>query len=919
MTNDMKYKIEIVEGNEHHSKIMDIYDENGSFYDSFKQAAQAVTEIVSLSNHFHEGNGKGQAILPVRSSANILSEYDNNIVSFCADRGQGKTSAMLSMADALKNLKSHSANSVITNFWNNPSMRAFFRNGNNPVLSMYFETLDLIDPTRMEKNDSIIRIIISKMFKAASEKWETYLNTFAQDRRNAEQYRLQQQKLAEKFLDCFKGLDYLYRNSETVSSSYDDLNMLAEYGDSNNFRVSFSELIRLYLEFMTINQNCRDTMLILLVDDADLNTKNAYAISEEIRKYCILPNVMVFMAVHIGTLSRSIEQYYLNEYQVLIQMGKDETVRERCHKIMEQYIDKLLPASHRIYLNSIYHSLRDEYERVKLSYFDRDKNDKLSGVVFANKSANTYEEQLIALIYRKTGIILTKSDLHLHDFLPDNFRELNHFIFYMTQMQDVIKEDRNGKSIGTIEHLLRRTVDYLEAYRQEEKKELIAEIDFQLNNLELFSNYFINTWCPLHLDSRQIKNIDYMRKSSRTLKNLRTIDILKEYSGEVSLKLKTCEQESLDYVPFSDVIFSLYQMTHSVNPIKYIHLAYAIRMYYTIYLHKIVLRSIESWLRKSKSEMENASPFRDLTDAMCGNFFPLFYREKKNLPYQLFRFTSGTQVISPEQSRLFKHFMCEGKEHPSMRSSQTEMDSSRKYVVDFQSEIIKEDGDGYRLHTEYQCFDCFKPFLTLLESSDFVSNFKMGVDNPTYYSLKVPCSLINLICNLDLMDLLYRRYFSKTADKVRSFSNGKDCYDHTEQVYKDMDKVLEQVLPEGVEMRLQFILNTPDNAKGFSLSDFAIANGSLSDSNEVIFAVYQESTLSQSARKNDETENKSSEIETIVEKLDMERTAVGQESFQKEKEENKSCKTNTFQPPEAANLTDDNEDEEKPTKQETEE
>ena len=80
-----------------------------------------------------------------------------------------------------------------------------------------------------------------------------------------------------------------------------------------------------------------------------------------------------------------------------------------------------------------------------------------------------------------------------HDFLPDNFRELNHFIFYMTQMQDVIKEDRNGKSIGTIEHLLRRTVDYLEAYRQEEKKELIAEIDFQLNNLELFSNYFINS------------------------------------------------------------------------------------------------------------------------------------------------------------------------------------------------------------------------------------------------------------------------------------------------------------------------------------------------------------------------------------------------------------------------------------------
>ena len=831
MLNKTKYEIEIVEGNEHHSKIMDIYDAEGFFYDSFKQAALAVTEIVSLSSRFNQeckGLQSGNFFPAASRRADVLSEYDNNIVSFCADRGQGKTSAMLSMADALTYLNGREKTSDVLSFWNSQSMRAFFRNGNNPVLSKQFVTLDLIDPTRMEKNDSIIRIIISKMFKAASEKWESFLDTSAPERRDIDRYRLLQQRLADKFLDCFKGLDYLYRSSETVFSSYDDLNMLAEYGDSNNFRMSFFELIRLYLEFMAPNQDIKETMLIILVDDADLNTKNAYAISEDIRKYCILPNVMVFMAVHIGTLSRSIEQYYLDQYRTLIELGRDETVRNRCHKIMEQSIDKLMPSSHRIYLNSIYHSLRDEYDSVKLSYLDKDNNDMLSGMTLNKNAELTYEEQLIALVYRKTGIILTKSELHLHDFLPDNFRELNHFLFYMMQLQDVIKIGQDGKNIGTIEDILERVVANLSSHRQEEKKEIISEIDFQINNLELFSNYFINTWCPLHLDYRQIRIIEDMRKSSRIIKNRRTIDILREYAQEISINLKTKEQCDLDYYPLSDVIFTLYGLTDSQSSIKYSYLAYAIRMYYTIYLHKIVLRSIASWLQLPKSVMQDVSPFKDLTDAFCGNFIPLQFRQTKNLPFQLLRF-SKDYAVSSESSRLLFHFMCEGRVISGKRSAYRESAASRRqdnsnttYLINFRRGVMKKTEEKYKFRSDYQCFDVFKPFLSLLESNEFVTNFEMGADKARYYSIDVPCSLINLLCNLDLLDLLYHRYFSKKTDVNPNLDSSKKFFDYVDQVYQAIDTDLAPVLPDGVTVQLKHILKLPDTENGFPLSDFEL-------------------------------------------------------------------------------------------------
>ena len=298
------FEIKIKQGMEHYSNLMDIYDKNEFFYDSYRQAAYAITRIAEMSSVARKKQNK-----PDNYINNYPSEFHNNIIAFCADRGQGKTSAMISMADALHKMDS-SCREEKEIFWN----KQCDNKETNPVLDTHFDCLSVIDPTCFEDNDSIIRTVISKMFKRASDKWKS--DSAAYSFRADERYRDKKEKLSDKFFGCFKGLDYLYKEKKEISSYYDDINMAAEYGDSNNFKKEFIELVDMYLDFMYQGHENKNSMLVIQIDDVDLNIEKSYSIVEEIRKYFVIPGVIVLMALHIGTLSRTIEQYYLQHYKL---------------------------------------------------------------------------------------------------------------------------------------------------------------------------------------------------------------------------------------------------------------------------------------------------------------------------------------------------------------------------------------------------------------------------------------------------------------------------------------------------------------------------------------------------------------------------------------------------------------------------
>ena len=824
------FQITIKQGMEHHSNLMDIYDENDFFYSSYQQAAYAITKIVEMSNFMLEENDYDKRYGTYHQNF----EYHNNIVAFCADRGQGKTSAMLSMADALDNMitdkkrrsekdKEQAKEQAKIKFWNERCDSGI----SNPVLDTHFECLTVIDPNCFEKNASVLRTVISKMFKSAADKWKRDTEYFLNSDTSKEKQK-KKELLADKFLACIKGLDYLHKEKEEVSSYYDDLNMAAEYGDNSNFKSSLIELVDLYLQFMSPDNSCskQNSMMVIMIDDVDLNTERAYSIVEEIRKYFVMPRVLILMALHIGTLSRSLEQNQLQQYKVLIECKskEDPSIKERCHRAMERYISKLLPSSHRIYLPSISGIIESNYNKVNLSYLDKDGNDILSGYDYLIKEKNlkdNYENRLFMLIYAKTGIMLCKQGDYIHEFLPNNFRQLNHFLFYMNSMKDIFSKDDKKPTFGLFEKILNVKAN---------GKKLVT---IWRKNLTLFQNYFLNSWCPERLDDEHLRIIEDIHKSPSNIKNFNTVAII----GELIKKNDPNKQQnqpdindireqpikSSGYTPFSDVIWSLNVLKHSVNPVHYFTFIYAVKMYYTIYTHIIASQGIWDCLGENPRDY---SPFKTLFGILGGRIFPMHYYAAKKLPLyvlewktpQIFEkgeyeglFFFMSKATRPSQTNTYYRseipLMIFGENSQNQETPYYKHNSGFHYKcnVDFREGVLEktEDPGKIKLSTKYVFFDFFQPIMNLLKH-----NYENIYYNKQY--LGVLYSVLALVCNLDLQDIIYKKYFKipytdeNLPKKDENQSPGQNLRDmFIEPVYK---KICDNEIKKGIIFDIEFDL-----------------------------------------------------------------------------------------------------------------
>lgn len=103
--------------------------DNSIFANVYKRATESTVGIVNNENKEHKDQ--------------------NNIIAFVGARGTGKSSAMISFANALKNKKEGDIDKYEP-----------FKDLKN----WNFSEIDTIDPSMLENNESIFEIIIAKMF-----------------------------------------------------------------------------------------------------------------------------------------------------------------------------------------------------------------------------------------------------------------------------------------------------------------------------------------------------------------------------------------------------------------------------------------------------------------------------------------------------------------------------------------------------------------------------------------------------------------------------------------------------------------------------------------------------------------------------------------------------------------------------------
>lgn len=458
--------LEIVQGDENRAKEAVIYDRNGLFYPAYQAAAEVVEQIVARGLQFQKNDSQRRGSERTyderrydRRSA-MEYEYPNNIIAFAAGRGMGKTSALISFSKALREMGNCSEEQAAGMWKENTRNSGFF-------------VLPPIDPTIMEDRDCIAKVVLSRMFGEFREQSDRYLEQ-GEDR----QIESARNELVDRFRRCYKSVDIL-KSILKQEEVYDDLLYLSQLGDSSNLKRDVKMLVTRFLEYGRPVTGHERNYLVLQIDDVDLNTRKAYDILEDLRKYFTLPNVIILLSADLVQLRQVIELNFINEYEKAMVYGNASEKRSKYLEMAENYLEKLIPKTHQIHLPEINKRAIERQKHLSVAYYDKDQNDLLE-YEYCGLDKNVisdYQEILMRLIWEKTGIIFARKE-YLSEILPQKLRGLAQFLEYMCFLKNleckhVLAGEENRERLL---HNLERYEEYLLRWRNDhfstEQKEI---------------------------------------------------------------------------------------------------------------------------------------------------------------------------------------------------------------------------------------------------------------------------------------------------------------------------------------------------------------------------------------------------------------------------------------------------------------
>lgn len=397
--------------------------------------------------------------------ANDAQDYVNNIIAFVGERGAGKTSCMCSVISILQELQNKKAyNTSFDNLKTLPQKR--------------IHALKLIDPSFFDAVHNILEIIIGEMYNRTSRDLSTSVTV---DKENE----------ARKLLKSFQAIkrDMLYVDKNTRFERDEELEELSLLAAGVDLRTGIQKLIADYLSYFNSD------VLLISIDDIDLNVKLAYEMVEQIRKYLILPNVMILMAVKIDQLSMVIQENLSNQFDQALKHDTRILTGNDISEMAERYINKLIPVESRIYIPS-----PDVFFGNSLVIKDREN------VVF---EADTVRDAIPSLIFTKCRYLFYNTRGTTSPIVPRNLRDLRLLLQMLIKMKDYSEV---------------KPINMTEA----------------LGNKQQFKRYFFSTWLDsLEVDVRSVA-IKLINETEPTLFNKKVIDLIRNmYADATSKELKS--------------------------------------------------------------------------------------------------------------------------------------------------------------------------------------------------------------------------------------------------------------------------------------------------------------------------------------------------------------------------------------------
>lgn len=386
-------------------------------------------------------------------------ENPNNIIAFCGDRGSGKSSIMMSFVQAV--VCSGNRKDILK-FENN------IRDNN-------WETNIMIDPSMFDGVHNIVDIVLAHIY-------QDFHDLYCRNNQSVEQY--EREKMMMQLSKVYKSLSIINNKEKMLDDEYDEAGNIAKLqklGASTMLRKDMGELIELYLELVSKQKNGRKCKkLLIAIDDLDLCNENVYQMAEQIRKYLILPNIIIVMAVKIEQLEMGIEEKNRGDFKNIIQgKGRINSIDKEMREMAERYVTKLIPKARRIYLPEL-----------------RSNQIVVEGIIFAEEEKKkilpVLENTIIRLIYKKTGMYFVPSDNESSYLIPRNLRDLINFISLLDEMEDP-KDDMQIKRNNILEFKFYFIEEMIKSNVKWEELNALLEViesDDRIKNFNMYN--FIN-------------------------------------------------------------------------------------------------------------------------------------------------------------------------------------------------------------------------------------------------------------------------------------------------------------------------------------------------------------------------------------------------------------------------------------------
>lgn len=349
------------------------------FRNQYAQALKLINELASRKDKDHDASRP-------------------NIIAFCGNRGEGKTSCMMTVQEIAQN-----ADVEMIKILTEEELSINFKK---------IEFLKMIEPAFFDNEHNILELVVGQLFQ-----------NFKECERNREREGRIDETKQREVLGLFNKVKKCATLLQTGQTNlYDSIEELDELAASMTLRECMDKLLTSYLEYS------ENEVLAIVIDDMDYNWHEAYDMTKLMSKYLSGKKCFIMVSVSIKQLVEVTKTSFVNDLQ-----HQDDSIS--FDNIAAKYINKLIPLHYRVEMPRILDLCN---RKLEIARYDAPENEE-------PLKFESVKQAVVQLIFEKTRYLYYNSVLNVSLIVPDDLRSLRHLLGLLLSMEDYDKNSKDEK------------------------------------------------------------------------------------------------------------------------------------------------------------------------------------------------------------------------------------------------------------------------------------------------------------------------------------------------------------------------------------------------------------------------------------------------------------------------------------------